>query len=227
LDLNSTISYQSDKSPRAIGKSVGELHGREALSRDGAALMDSLAKAKMEYVLEGVQKLFSGSFTGGAFSAVILKLAKNLSENADFRKLTIERKAGKITDLLHKRGFAAETMSHVVCMAGSAAETRASAKCNVDGSLHREHGSPETCNGCINSWSNDSYLQAIVLERDRCHAAASDDNLSPNERKSMAAVASQLSNVVEAQIATAAEMKQSIESLVASWNQSVAMEIIE
>lgn len=220
LDLNSTITYQTDTSTRQVGDSVAEFHGRETLAKDGASMIDGLAMAKKEYLQEGVQRLFKGTFTGGAFSSVILKLVKQLSVNADFNKLTIERRAKKVADKLAERGFLPDPMSHIVCMAGTATETRASANCSRQGMPHKEDASPQKCNGCINGWSNDNYLREVIAERDRCLASANDINLSSSERSSMLAVATQLSEIIEAQLALSAETKIAIDKVVSSWNLS-------
>lgn len=223
LDLNSTISYQTDKFTRAPGHAVAELHGREALSLDGAAMIDNLALAKKEYVQEAVRRLFEGTFTGGAFSSLILKLVKKLSGNVSFRKLTEERKAHLVTENLTKRGFSADPMPHIVCMAGTATETRTSANCSVAGNLHKEKASPIKCDGCINGWMNDNYLRVTIAERDRCLEAADDVTLPPAQRESMLATSNQLSAVIDAYVKLSAETKISIEKVILSWQKAGPM----
>jgi hypothetical protein len=223
LDINSTISYQTDKTPRAIGGTVAELHGREALSADGESMVDSLAVAKKEYMQEGVSRLFKGTFNGGAFSSLVLKLIKHLSSDIDFRKLTEERKANAVVNNLVQRGFNPEPMPHVVCMAGTASETRHAANCSIDGTPHKEKASPTMCNGCINGWTNDNYLRDVIAERDRCLAGSQDLSLTSAERKSMVATSNQLSQVIDAQCKLSNEMKASIGNIISSWRENSPM----
>lgn len=217
LNLATTIPYQTDLVARDVGASIQELHGREVVASEEASVLTALAQSRAEYLTDGVMRLLDGKFTGGKFAPLVLALVKRLSALAEFRELTLQRKAERVSSTLLKRRYDPDPMSHTACMAGSARHTKTASNCFRDGTLHREHASAESCAGCIHSWNNESYLKLLEVDKNHCQLAAKDPSNDDTTRKAYAEAVEALTLLLESERKLALTTKEKVETLVKSW----------
>jgi hypothetical protein len=221
LTFLETIPYAIDTTERAPGRSIAEMYSSAPSAEDVASTLRALKEAREEYMVELVLRLFQGTSTGGIFPRLILAMAKRLSASADFKALSMERKAARVSEKLKKRGYAVNELGHTVCAGDRNRHTVPHAACHRDGQLHREEASPVTCSGCIHSWSNENYLQAVEAERDRLDGEARDRARPSVLRDEAKRLSSALSDLLAHERQLAAANKEKVLHLVESWNRTV------
>lgn len=172
LDFSATVGYFTDLKHREPGKTILELHSKDAVNVGG--MLDELHSVSVEFLADLIVRMLKGEAMGGLFPYLVAKLIKRLSANVDFSSLTMTRRARTTAEILASRGYLPHSMPHNNCMVGSARHTRRSAKCFKEGSLRKERASPTTCEGCVNSLTTAGNQQIVKQQTSALQAQTRD-----------------------------------------------------
>jgi hypothetical protein len=219
LSVSATIPYQSDLSSRPQGGSIREILGQAG--GDSAAFLAELRQFEVQHLISLIQDLLEGKEVGGMFPRVVVRLAHQLSKNAEFLSKEIEDKSAELGRLLSRHGYRANAMKHITCAASGAKATARSAKCYGDGRVRPELASPELCNNCVHGISNEVNSRRIEIARVEFKAQSQDASLPGVIRAEAKSYEETLQRVLEAAKKITAGNREAVEELFQKWEELV------
>lgn len=219
LSPNSTYGYFIDRTKLSVGESIREIHAPTFVDKEFLA---ELEVSRIEYTKLTIKKMLDGERLGGGFPAVVAKLAKKLSAEVSFAKLSNELKAQHLAKDLYDKGFRADPKPHTCCMGVVAKKSDETANCFKNGALHKEEASSMLCNGCINSCPNSNSVKNVQHDIAVSVQAAADAKLPAALRKIHAQRAQQLTNVLMDEEKTAERNFRLFEKAGEAWKATIS-----
>lgn len=178
---------------------------------------DAIKEVRGEYFCELLMRMLKGEAVGGAFPQFVNKVVKKISANIDFQNRTNIEKSRYVQDIFFKHGFSPYEMEHGACMAGESEAAIKRGKCCVEGRLHRETASPNTCHGCPNNLNTNNYLSLYETERERLIEESKNYNNSKSVRMEGARQAVEINKLILAEKAIAEKNREAFEGLSDKW----------